>query len=497
MNKALTRRVRTPLIWVIVLGLLLGFSFQGTRALWRTDEGRYTDGALQMLDSGDWLVPAYSADRPNFSKPPLTYWAIAGSMKAFGRNTWAARTPYALAFLGTLLLLYAMGRVVTPLKPWLPSLVYGCMAMPFFSANVVSTDVLLTLCEALAMAGFLYAAFGEQDHRKRYLFVMWLGFGLAFLTKGPPGLVALLAILPFTYLRDGWRGLGRLFTVPGIAAFLVVGFGWYLAVVLRYSGVLHYFLHREIYDRLFTSEMRRHPGMWGWAVAYLPAFIVGSLPWWPALWRGLRAIVSNGTLRRLHRQRAPAYFLLLWLVLPLIVFCLSQSRLPLYVLPLFLPLALMLALMLRRRVALGSTRQRLLLGLWIAVLLAGKAVVAYAVHPLHDLHLAAGQLSALVSPHDYTRLVFVENTAHDYAIEEHTPWGLRLYVDRPVFGVAWQANHSTTALCRAVHNHTPALLAIDTSVPPKAVASALAACGVRQSATVGVWRKRALAMASE
>ncbi|MGH8214345.1 MAG: ArnT family glycosyltransferase, partial [Rhodanobacteraceae bacterium] len=133
------------MIWLIVLGLLLGFSFQGTRALWSPDEGRYVNGALQMLDSGDWLAPAYSANRPNFSKPPLTYWAIAGSMKAFGRNTWAARTPYALAFLGTLLLLYAMGRLVTPTEPWLPPLIYGCAAFPFFSANIVSTDVLLTL----------------------------------------------------------------------------------------------------------------------------------------------------------------------------------------------------------------------------------------------------------------------------------------------------------------------------------------------------------------
>lgn len=495
MNKGLTKRVRTPLIWLIVLGLLLGFSFQGTRALWSPDEGRYVEGALQMLDSGDWLAPAYSADRLNFSKPPMTYWVIAGSIKAFGRNTWAARMPYALAFVGTLLLLYAMGHVATPLKPWLPSLIYGCMVFPFFSANIVSTDVLLTLFEALAMAGFIHFAFGEHgSHRKRYVFVMWLGFGLAFLTKGPPGLIPLLAVLPFMVLRDGWRGLGQLFSIPGVAVFIVVGLGWYFAVMYRYPWLFHYFTHREIYDRLFTGVQQRHPGIWGWAVVYAPTLILGSLPWWPALWRGLRATVSKGTLRRLHQQRAAAYFLLLWLVLPLIVFCLSQSRLPLYVLPLFLPLALLLALTLRLSVDLQATRQRLLLGAWVVALLVSKAAVAYVVHPREDIRVAAQELGAMSAPHDYTSVVFVEDTALDYTIEQRTPWGLRLYLNKPVFGIAWQANKPTAALCRAVHGRTPALLAIEPSIHPRAVASALATCGLRQSATLGVWRKQTLVL---
>jgi 4-amino-4-deoxy-L-arabinose transferase-like glycosyltransferase len=35
--------------------------------------------------------------------------------------------------------------------------------------------------------------------------------------------------------------------------------------------------------------------------------------------------------------------LLAWLLLPLLVFCLARSRLPLYILPLFLPLAVIVA----------------------------------------------------------------------------------------------------------------------------------------------------------
>ena len=44
--------------WLILLGALaLAFAFLGTRGLWDPDEGRYTNVALNMLDSGDWLNP--------------------------------------------------------------------------------------------------------------------------------------------------------------------------------------------------------------------------------------------------------------------------------------------------------------------------------------------------------------------------------------------------------------------------------------------------------
>lgn len=462
--------------------------------MWSPDEGRYVAGALQMLDSGNLLAPAYSPDRVNFSKPPLTYWVIAGSMKVFGRNTWAARTPYALAFLGTLLLLFAMGRLLIPRKPWLPALVYGCAVLPFFSANIISTDVLLTLFEALAMLGFLQAAFGGR-HRSRALALMWGGFGLAFLTKGPPGLIPLLAILPFVFSRDGWRGVGRLFTLPGALIFFIVGFAWYVAAILSYPGLLHYFTHTEVYDRLFTGAQKRHPGDFGWAVVYVPALVVGSLPWWAALWRGVRATLTRGNLRHWRGLHTPAWFLLLWLLLPLIVFCLAQSRLPLYVLPLFLPLSLLLSLMLRRSVDLAVTRQRVLLALWLLLLLGIKAFAAYGLHTSNDNRKAARELEVVASAHRYASVIFVEDTALDYTIEQRTPWGLRLYLSKPIYGIAWRAGNANSTLCRAVRNHGSALLVIEPTVSAQAVAVALSGCSLPARQGVGSWRNHTLAWA--
>jgi len=178
-------RLSRALPWIVALGILLGFAFQGSRGLWGPDEGRYVDVALQMMDSGNYMAPSYSPAELNFSKPPLTYWAIAGSMQLFGRNTWAARLPYALAYLATLLALFAMGRKVCPDKPWLPPLVYATSIFTFLASNIISTDVLLTLAESLAVLGFMMFAWpGSAPRACHGRWLMWLGFGLAFLTKG-------------------------------------------------------------------------------------------------------------------------------------------------------------------------------------------------------------------------------------------------------------------------------------------------------------------------
>ncbi len=488
---------RRSLYGVLLLGLLLGLAFQGTRGLWSPDEGRYVDGAVQMLDSGDLLAPAYSPDRPNFSKPPLTYWLLAASLEVFGHNTWAARAPGALAFAATLLLLFGMGRVLVAERPWLPALIYACAPFPFLAANIVSTDVFLCLFEALAMLGFVQAGFGaETGHARRWIALMWLGFGLAFLTKGPPGLMPLLAILPFVQRRDGWRGLGRLCTPAGLAVFLLVGGSWYVLAMLRYPWLPHYFAHREVYERMFTAVQRRHPGPFGWFVAYAPTLLLGSLPWWPLLLgRKARAMRAANRRDAGNRHASPGRFLWLWLLLPLLVFCLVQSRLPLYVLPLFLPLSLLLARALQRRFDPARATPWLALGLWLVVLLAVKGGVGWFAHPAADNRLAARQLAASTSAHAYDAIVFVENTAQDYDIEEQTPWGLRLYLDKPIYGVAWRQAQATAELCGTLRRHGHTLLVLDPAIAPAAVEPALAGCTPGGAVQLGAWRRSALLLA--
>lgn len=486
-------RKRSSLIWLFILTLLIGFAFQGTRAVWSTDEGRYTENALQMIDSGNYLVPAYGADRPNFTKPPMHYWAIAASVNVLGHNEWAVRAPNALAFVLTALLLCLIGEQLLVKKIWLPGLIYALTLAPVIAANVASTDTLLTLFEALAVFGFVTAEMGPGGRPRRGpMYLMWLGFGLAFLTKGPPGLLPLLAIVPFIVKRDGWRALGRIFAPGGVAVFLVVGFLWYLIVVLRYPGLLHYFLYFEIYQRILTPTQHRNPQWYGWLVAYGPVFLFATLPWSFSVFRGAARAFSVARWKQWWSGASTALFLLLWFALPLLVFCVSRSRLPVYALPLFLPLSLMLALQLQDRIDLTRTRQRIVLGVWVLALIALKGAGGYYLHSRSDNRVRVQELETVVAGAPYTALTFVDLTSNDVAIEEHTPWGMRLYIDKPIFGVAWSKPDSGARICAALSAHASVLYVIDPEISLEDFHAALQPCHPQATKNLGIWRKQQL-----
>ena len=134
---------RHPALALLALGLLLGLLFQGSRGLWEPDEGRYTNVALQMIHGHAWISLRRNEQALHFTKPPVTYWAIAASVSAFGRSEWAVRLPLAIAYALTILMVFQLGKRFVPDKPWLPALVYACSPIPFLAANTVNTDTML------------------------------------------------------------------------------------------------------------------------------------------------------------------------------------------------------------------------------------------------------------------------------------------------------------------------------------------------------------------
>jgi 4-amino-4-deoxy-L-arabinose transferase len=256
---------------LIMLLFFYAFFGQGWRGLWKPDEGRYTCVALNMIDTGNWIYPQLNDERPHFTKPPLTYWAIATSVLVFGRHEWAARIPSALAFAGTILLIAAMGRRLCPRKPLLAALIYASFPLVYIAANLVTTDTLLTFWEALAMFGFVewWHRRGEAG-RGRWAILMWIAFGLAFMTKGPPGLLPLIAIVAFAAWRVGRRELAAVFDWRGVALFLVVGLSWYVAVCVSKPQLIKYFVGSEVYGRIVTGEQHRNSEWYGAFAVYIP-----------------------------------------------------------------------------------------------------------------------------------------------------------------------------------------------------------------------------------
>lgn len=399
--------------WLAVLAFLLAFTLLGSRPLWDPDEGRYSNVALTMLESGDWVHPMRNHEEGHWTKPPLTYWAVASSVAVLGYHPFAARLPVALAYLAGVWLCWRIARRLAPGRESLAGLAFATMLLPMAAAQVLTTDFLLAAFEALAMWGYVEARFGDPTRARRWLLLMWFGFALAFLTKGPPALLPLLAIVLFNGASQR-EGRAPLWAWPGLLVFVAVGFSWFLVVVMGNPELLHYYLGEEVAERVVGHGFKRNSQWYGWALVYLPTLLLGSVPWTGRLWRWLRA--APGPLsawwrgKRDDAQAAGTVFLALWLLVPLLVLCLAHSRLPLYVLPLFVPLAL----------AVASVPGPPLARRWLAVpiVLVLALRVAAVFHPTHKN--AADWADAIRDRVDFpvAEVVFVDDMAR-YGLHLH------------------------------------------------------------------------------
>jgi 4-amino-4-deoxy-L-arabinose transferase len=368
-----------PRTVLIVLSLLVAFAFQGSRGLYESTEGRYTESAREMVRRGNYLEPTL-AGRPHWTKPPVTYWAIAAGLRVGGVNGWGARLPNALAFVLTVLLVAGIGASLwDPATGVVAGLVYLTSIFPAAGATVVSTDTLLTFFAVLTV--FLYVRAWRSEDRARtrwWIRAMWVAVGLGFLTKGPAEILPLMAI--FAFDRLGSRRVPLLDPL-GLAAFAVVGLSWFAAVNLRHPGLVRYFIDDEVVGRTLSNEFHRNPEWYKPFLIYLPILLLGQGAWlvpFARLFARERLASPRGLWARIRRADA-ASFLLLWLLIPAAVYWVSRSRLPLYVLPLFPPLALAVARALVRRDGAAAVTRALRVAIpSAAVLVLLKALSAYA-----------------------------------------------------------------------------------------------------------------------
>lgn len=328
------------------LALLLALGFLGARGIWDPDEGRYSNVALNMVQSGDWITPHRSEEVAHWTKPPLTYWLLAASAAVFGSSPWAMRLPGALAYLACIWLAWRIAARLRPGAEHGAGLAFATMLLPFGSANFVSTDFPLAALQGVAMLGYVEARFGTPERSGRWLALMWAGFGLAFLTKGPPGLVALIAVFALQRLAPGAPRL-RVVRWRHVVLFAAVALPWYAVACLQNPGLLGYFLGSEVVARVTTDTFKRHGEWYGWIVIYGPTLLLGALPWLLTVVRAVRNLSARARDWRSREAResdAQLLLLVLWIALPLTVFCVARSRLPLYILPLFLPIAILVSM---------------------------------------------------------------------------------------------------------------------------------------------------------
>src|SRR6185503_5129919 len=201
-------------------------------------------------------------------------------------------------------------------------------------ARAASTDMPLAAAFGIAMlAWFAWLETGERS----LLVVFYIALGLGMLAKGPVApLLAGILILLFAASQRSWGIAIKTVSLPGIAAFLVVVVPWYAFVEARNPEFFRVFLLQHNLAR-FGSNMFHHPEPFWY---YLPVTLLGWIPW---VLFAVVAIVF--TIRKVGERNVDSSntFLLIWILIIVVFFSISKSKLPGYILPAIAPGILLLA----------------------------------------------------------------------------------------------------------------------------------------------------------
>jgi 4-amino-4-deoxy-L-arabinose transferase-like glycosyltransferase len=309
------------------------------------DEPRYAQVAREMVTRHDWATPVLYG-HPWLEKPPLYYWCAMLSYRAAGGvSDWAARLPSAILASLMVFFIYVWTRNFRRGMQLDAALITAGSAMVIGFGRSASTDMPLT---AMFTAAMLCWYGWHASENRGWLLGFYFFAGLGTLAKGPVAVVlAALVIGIFAALRRDWRQALRTLWPAGIVLYLAVTLPWFIAVQRANPEFFRVFFLQQNLARYTTDVYRHHQPFW----YYLPVALLALVPWIIFV---IAAVIDAMRDWRFSVQQPPGAedlrtFLTLWLLLPILFFSLSQSKLPGYILPSVPAGAILLADFIRRR----------------------------------------------------------------------------------------------------------------------------------------------------
>ncbi|HKP84312.1 MAG TPA: glycosyltransferase family 39 protein [Pyrinomonadaceae bacterium] len=345
----LAKRVYLLLFIIVIAFYLYGL---GQLPLLGPDEPRYAQIAREMLSNRDLITPTLGG-HTWFEKPALLYWLIAGSFRVFGVSEWSARLGPAMCGVLTILAVWCVAREVDrSFGFWSLIVTASCLGLIVFS-RAASFDVVITMTATWSLAFFLLHQL-PTTKRKRLLLAGFYSFvGLSLLAKGLVGIVIPFGVVGFYFLlrlfsRKGAKVQRETESLPGafLSAFaplreilpsllwgiplaLAVSAIWYGPVIARHGWIfIDEFFVQHHFARYVSNKYHHPQPIWFYPVIILML----ALPWTVHLIAAL-AKVRSWNWRGEDSVSVVRVFSLAWLLLPIVFFSFSGSKLPGYIVP--------------------------------------------------------------------------------------------------------------------------------------------------------------------
>lgn len=335
------------------------------------EEARRTLPALEMLRTGDWIVPHING-APYLRKPPLINWLIGASMQAtHSRSEWAARLPSALTVLGMAVAIFATASRWMPLSnAWIAAMIALSGVGLWEKGRLAEIEAVYVGLTGIALACWCEAWVNRRTGWKLWL-VPAIFLGLGLLTKGPLHMLFFYAVaIPVLVMAGEKR---QLWSFPHLGS-LALALGIFAAWAIPYFQATAAF-HAE---SVWASQVQQRIG--GGNGSFLDISLnalqtlANGLPWilFAPLWWNRRVLAG------LDERRRTLVCTARWPVtLGFTALMLIPGVLPRYTLPLYPAAALLLAMVIPG-LGLGSQKvwqwvNRVLLG----IVLAGAVLIPW------------------------------------------------------------------------------------------------------------------------
>ena len=326
---------------LLVLCVVLYLPGLGHIPLWDDDETRFACVAREMLQSGDWTVPRYAGQIAD--KPAAFFWLVASSFALFGETPFAARIVSALCGIVAVLVSWRTMLLLSDARTALWSAVALASSLLFVvEARAATMDMALLLVLSLLMHVVVAGWWKSGSFSLRRLDpgkVICAGAlaGAGVLLKGLVAVMLPLLVLgtfaflvqrgerpSFVRLRDAVDSTRPLLF---LCSALFVAAPWHASVVWKTGSEWLEIFYLQHHLGRISGVMEGHGGF---PFLQVPMLLAGFFPWSVflplSLWRCCREGLAG--------RREPASALaVVWLLVWLLVFSLSATQLPNYLLP--------------------------------------------------------------------------------------------------------------------------------------------------------------------
>lgn len=333
MNAGTEQSERSKLVLLLVLCVAWLIPGLVGHDPWKSDDAATFGVVYEMLQSGDWLVPALAGEA-TLEHPPLYHWIAAMLGQAF--SPWltlhdGARLASGLFIALALAATGLAARALYGVGVGRPAVVVlmGCVGLLSNGHEMQSDNALF--------AGFALALYGFSLVERRPLLagvLLGQGLGVAFLASGMTPTLVLLVVAALLATFSTWRSraYGRCLLVAGTTSlpwFLI----WPTLLHLRSPELLQIFWHENARQLIDLSPMH-----FGKQLAHFLELLLWFA--WPALPLAVWTVWGyRGRLLSEPRYQLPLVFFLV------VLFWIgaSSQRDDTFALPLLLPLSLLAA----------------------------------------------------------------------------------------------------------------------------------------------------------